>query len=401
MEFAHIARELGNAESDTDVIDVIRRAARKWVGCDGVTFVIRDGDECCYVDEDAIGPLFKGRRFPLTACVSGWCMMNGRLTVIPDVFADPRVPTEAYAPTFVKSMAMVPVGQGQVSAAIGAYWQIRFEPTNDQLARLESLATVTASCLQNIALRRSLERQVAERTVELRAANTQLQAFAATVAHDLRNLIQVVRSSSNWLASETLPDEQHEAAQDIHAAAERMNDITESLIRLHFAKVGGLAPRQTDLSAVSEDIIRAIRARHGASSVESHVEPGLVFTVDEGLMRVALTNLLENAWKFVVGRPGARVAVARGATPASLVVEDNGIGFDTHSAPKLFEPFVRLPSASSYAGTGLGLATVLNIIHRHGGTIRAEGKSGVGARFIIELPERSSTSTRAALDALD
>ncbi|WP_163994875.1 GAF domain-containing sensor histidine kinase [Pyxidicoccus caerfyrddinensis] len=399
MEFAHIARELGNAETDADVIAVIRRAARKWVGCDGVTFVIRDGAECFYVDEDAIGPLFKGRRFPLTACVSGWCMMNGKRTVIPDVFADPRVPVEAYAPTFVKSMAMVPVGQGDVSAAIGAYWQLRVEPTSDQLARLDSLATVVASCLQNIALRRSLERQVAERTVELRAANTQLQAFAATVAHDLRNLIQVVRSSANWLASEPLPDAQNDAAQDIRGAANRMNDITESLIRLHFAKIGGLAPRPTDLSAVSEDIIRSLRARHASSLVETHVEPGLAFTVDEGLMRVALTNLLENAWKFVVGRPGARIAVTRGPTPTSLVVEDNGIGFDTHAASKLFEPFVRLPSASGYAGTGLGLATVSNVIQRHGGTIRAEGQVGVGARFIIELPEQPAAKSLAARGA--
>src|SRR5262249_50819595 len=105
----------------THVLGVVRTVARQLTGADGVTFVLRDGDECVYVEEDAVGPLWRGRRFPMTQCVSGWVMTNALDAVILDIYNDPRVPVEAYRPTFVRSMAMVPVGAPPLGA-IGAYW---------------------------------------------------------------------------------------------------------------------------------------------------------------------------------------------------------------------------------------------------------------------------------------
>lgn len=120
--------------------DIVRRAARALVGADGITLVVREGDHVAYVEEDAISPLWKGRRFPIAQCVSGWVISHGETATIPDVYADPRVPQDAYRPTFVKSMAMVPVGAAPAIGAVGAYWATAHHATESELETLKALA---------------------------------------------------------------------------------------------------------------------------------------------------------------------------------------------------------------------------------------------------------------------
>src|SRR5690242_9704973 len=103
-----IRKQLWNAKQLEEVTGIVRHAARELTGADGATFVLREGNLCHYVDEEAIAPLWKGKKFPISACVSGWAMLNCKTVVIEDVFEDPRVPAYAYQPTFVKSMVMVP-----------------------------------------------------------------------------------------------------------------------------------------------------------------------------------------------------------------------------------------------------------------------------------------------------
>ena len=117
-----------------------RHWARRLTSADGVTFVLRAGECCYYADEEAIAPLWKGQRFPLHTCVSGWVMQNREAVVIPDIYADPRVPHEAYRPTFVKSMLMVPVRKSDPIAAIGAYWRTASAPTAAHVKAVELLA---------------------------------------------------------------------------------------------------------------------------------------------------------------------------------------------------------------------------------------------------------------------
>jgi GAF domain-containing protein len=108
-----VVQELSKARTLEDIQIIVRSAARRLTGADGATFVLRDGDKCFYADEDAIQPLWKGMRFPLEACISGWAMINGRAAVIEDIYADARIPADAYRPTFVKSLAMVPIRAAQ------------------------------------------------------------------------------------------------------------------------------------------------------------------------------------------------------------------------------------------------------------------------------------------------
>ncbi|GAB4725074.1 hypothetical protein MOKP126_46940 [Mycobacterium avium subsp. hominissuis] len=105
----HAVQELSLARSLPDIQRIVRSSARELTGCDGATFVLRDNDRCYYADEDAIAPLWKGSRFPMTSCISGWAMLNRDAAVIPDIYRDPRIPHNLYRPTFVKSLVMVPI----------------------------------------------------------------------------------------------------------------------------------------------------------------------------------------------------------------------------------------------------------------------------------------------------
>lgn len=126
---------------------MVTKAARQITGADGATFVLRQGTECFYGDEDAIGPLWKGRRFPATSCISGWVMMNGKPAAVENVFDDPRIPVNVYEKTFVHSLAMVPVREIAPLAAIGIYWATTHRALDAELKRLELLAHHTSAAI--------------------------------------------------------------------------------------------------------------------------------------------------------------------------------------------------------------------------------------------------------------
>lgn len=144
----HIAHQLDAAERLEDVQRVIRVSARRLVGAQGATFVLLDGDQCYYADEDSMSPLWKGQRFPVDECISGWSMRNRKTVIIPDIHRDDRVPQESYRPTFVRSMIMTPILMPEPVGAIGAYWASAKQPTSEGAATLEALAQLAATALR-------------------------------------------------------------------------------------------------------------------------------------------------------------------------------------------------------------------------------------------------------------
>jgi GAF domain-containing protein len=137
---------LETAASKTAVMEVVRTTARSVLSADGVTFVLREGDLCHYVEEDAISPLWKGMRFPLSACISGWSMIHAETAAIEDIYADPRIPHDAYRPTFVKSLIMTPVLEPPV-AAIGAYWRDKRKFTEREVGAIKALSLAVGRAL--------------------------------------------------------------------------------------------------------------------------------------------------------------------------------------------------------------------------------------------------------------
>lgn len=151
---AEAIEALAGARSLDAVVSVLRAFARRVVGADGIAIVLHDGDLCHYVAEDAMEPLWEGQYFPASHCVSGWAMMNRETAVIGDIFDDPRVPQDAYRKTFVRSMLMVPIGQSQPIAAVGAYWSEAGQPSENEIALLEALARAASVALENARLAR-------------------------------------------------------------------------------------------------------------------------------------------------------------------------------------------------------------------------------------------------------
>jgi hypothetical protein len=146
-----IADRLHAAAKREAVIEAVRSTARFICNADGVTFVLRDGNLCHYVEEDAIGPLWKGQRFPMSACISGWSMLNAETAVIEDIFTDQRIPHDAYRPTFVRSLIMTPAGADSPAAAIGAYWRQKKKFRNEEIAAVKTLGYLIGEALKGVA----------------------------------------------------------------------------------------------------------------------------------------------------------------------------------------------------------------------------------------------------------
>ncbi|MCJ2132590.1 GAF domain-containing protein [Methylobacterium sp. J-026] len=138
------------AASLEEVVSVLRRSARAIVGSDGIAVILREGDSAYYAAEDAIEPLWRGRRFRLTECVSGWAMLHGQAAIVPDIEDDPRVPVAAYRTTSMRSLVVVPIGAPVPVAALGAYWCASVIPDDATVRRLEALARRAAAALARV-----------------------------------------------------------------------------------------------------------------------------------------------------------------------------------------------------------------------------------------------------------
>jgi signal transduction histidine kinase len=191
-ELVSLVQRLSVCRDMESVMALVRRAARTLTGADGVTFVLREGETCFYADEDAISPLWKGQRFPLDTCISGWVMLHQQPAVIEDVFSDPRIPHAVYRRTFVQSLVMMPVRSEDPIAAIGAYWATRHRPTDAEVDLLHAVAQAAAVALINVTLyqsQRSALEQAERALAELRQAEQALKVAQAALEranHDLR-----------------------------------------------------------------------------------------------------------------------------------------------------------------------------------------------------------------------
>ena len=239
-------------------------------------------------------------------------------------------------------------------------------------------------------LNRSLEQRVEERTAELSAANQELNAFAYTVSHDLRQPLRAMTGFSQALVEDfgaTLPGAARGHLDEIILASRHMGELIDGLLRLSRSTRGELQRDAVDLSALAARLLGELAAAEPNRHVTWTVEPGLTARGDERMIEVILANLLGNAWKYTAKtpQPVIRVFGQHTGNEQEFCVADNGAGFDMKHAARLFQPFQRLHREDEFAGIGIGLATVQRIVHRHGGTIRAAAVPGQGATFSFTL----------------
>ena len=382
-----VVQKLSLARGLDEIVNIVRKAARQLTGCDGATFVLRDGPHCYYVDEDAIAPSWKGQRFPLETCISGWAMLNAKSAIIPDIYQDSRIPHAAYRPTFVKSLVMVPIRSYAPIGAIGNYWAHEHECTPQEQMLLEALANTTAVAMENVDVYQNLERQVRERTRELQSVNQELEAFSTAVSHDLRAPLRIMNADLDMAReySDVLPAD---SVARLRESTGRMSSLIDDLLRLSRITRTELELEASNLSATVTKIMTRLRNAEPQREIEVAIQPGVIAQADPGLIGVVLENLLSNALKYSSKCERSSIEFSSHVDDAGrqvYPVKDNGAGFNQAYADRLFKPFTRLHDARQFPGVGVGLATVQRIVRRHGGDIWASSDGQTGAEFMFTL----------------
>lgn len=399
---ANTVQRLSLAKDIAEVMQIVRTVARELTGADGATFVLRDGNYCYYGDEDAISPLWKGSRFPMEICVSGWVMKHKVPAVIKDIYADDRIPHEAYRPTFVKSLAMVPIRTMDPIGAIGNYWAEYRQPTTEEISMLQALADITAVSIENIEVKNTLEEKVKERTKELlgflhreKELNEMKSSFVSMASHEFRTPLSAILSSV-FLAEQYTDAEQQDKREKhfsrIKSSVNNLVDLLNDFLSLDKLQQGIMETERVyfDLRNFLDDVIIELNGIKKAEQAIYYSHHGNTeVQLDKKVLRNVMLNLLSNAIKYSAKDVYLMTQVGDGKV--IITVTDEGIGIPAEQQKELFKKFFRAKNVNNIQGTGLGLNIVKHYIDLLDGTIDFVSRENVGTTFTIVLPCENQT----------
>lgn len=384
-----VLQELSQARDVKTIATIVRHAARELTGADGATFILRENDNCYYVDEDAISPLWKGMKFPMKTCISGWVMENAQLVLIDNIYKDSRIPQDAYRPTFVKSLAMVPIRRSAPIGAIGNYWAKHHTPSDEVIAVLQALADTTSVALENAKLYEQLQIQLKN----LQDSNYELSRFAWVASHDLEEPLRGIATNLQILQRDYTKHLDERGMDCIEQAANeaiRLQQLTDELmIHAHAEKVENFRP--SGLDALTDRVLVEMAGAIARSHAVIHRDPLPWIWGDPLLIERLLQNVISNALKFT--KPGQPPRIAIGSTQEGdmwrITMRDDGIGVAKENHDRIFGMFQRLHTQDDYPGSGLGLATCRKIVELHGGKIWIESKidQGTAVHFTLPVPK--------------
>jgi signal transduction histidine kinase len=391
--------QLSLARTIDEVGNIVRGVARQLTGADGATFILREDNQCYYANEDAIAPLWKGKRFPMEACISGWAMLNKTSVAVPDIYKDDRIPHEAYRPTFVKSLVMVPIRKDNPLGAIGNYWSTNVNADPQTLKVLQALADITAVSIENINVYNELEKRVQERTTQLEKsneqllkANTELQTITYALSHDLKAPLRSIRINLERMLNEVDGETKQKVGQytgKVLSKVTNTQDLIEELLTLFQTGNKEMVIEQVNMELLAQDATSDFKDLLPANaSLVVHKIPPTVG--DKILLKHVWLNLISNAVKYSSKITPPKISIGSEELANSIVycVEDNGVGFDMKHAADLFRPFTRLHSSNEFEGAGIGLSIVEKIVTRHGGKVWAKSEVNKGTTMFFELPKR-------------
>jgi two-component sensor histidine kinase len=361
-ELLHAVESLARAGGSDEIVDILRATARRLIGSDGIALILADGDRCHYIEEDAVGPLWKGRKFAMAECISGWSMMNNQTAVIPDIAKDDRIPYHLYADTFVKSLVMTPIGVRNPVGALGAYWSAAYQPTNYEIETVQTLARVTATALENANLVATLSRALTQ---------------AELVRDELRHRVKNAYLAAQSLALLSLPPEYARVFQARIAALARAHDLIDQKMA-----------RQSSIDI--RELLHAELEAYGADAQgRLHIEgPSVVLESAQAIaLGLAVNELATNALKY-----GA-LTTARGRLDVRWRIEGNHLVIDWREADG---PEVRTAALESF---GSRLLRRLIEGQLQGSIERRLEKNGVICKMEFPLHEMSLPPSAPATSA--
>lgn len=320
--------------------------------------------------------------------------------LLPERYRSPHV---EYRQGYMLNPTVRPMGQSkELYAKHKDGREIPVEISLSPLRRDDGASWVTA-IVRDVSVQREhlrqiniLNQQLESRSTELEAINKELEAFSYSVSHDLRAPLRAIDGFSHTvlrLYEDKIDEKGQDRLRRIRAAAQNMGKLIDDLLVLSRISRADVKVEQVDLTALAESILRGLEENDPNRKVSVEVEQGMTACADARLISVALTNLLSNAWKFTSHQdnPFIEVFTERQDGETVHAVRDNGAGFNMDYADKLFGAFQRLHDAGEFPGTGIGLATVQRVIHKHGGRVWAMAQEGLGATFYFSLPEDAAS----------
>jgi|GEM_PF-3452010 len=390
-------KKLAFAESLPSISNIVKTTARSIAGAQGATFVLLDQSavkQCFYYDEEAISPLWKGMKFPVESCISGWSMIQKEQVSIPDIYRDERIPHDAYQPTFVKSLVMTPVRREDPIAAIGTYWSDDHISTPEELVLLQTLADITAVALEKIQWQEQAHSSKSALEEQQKASSTLNQFrkdLLSHLTHDFRNsviglkklcehldgnkqvldkadIIEVLRNSTQQML-ETLGKiidlDQHLLQEHLHVNCVCLNELLLEIIE------------QFQDLAISSKIVCTISSDDELLYVKGNSD----------WLRTLFSNLVSNAIKYTSASSEIRLSLVRDDNTAIILITDTGGGIPAEVQKDVFNRFwLGDRGENYYIGRGFGLYICKRIIEAHSGQIEFVSSSDSGTTFTITLP---------------
>jgi signal transduction histidine kinase len=390
-----IVQQLFSAHDLETIMNVVKVAAKELTGADGVTFSLKENDECFFAEEEAINPLWRGKRIPMEKCIDGWSIRNHEQVFIEDITRDNRVSQDVYSALPIKSLIVVPIHRLDPIGALGSYWTNVHVISSEGVLQLQTLADVTAVAVENVKRYATLEQRLDDRTRQLEEANKEMDAFSYSISHDLRAPLRSIQLYTDMLETDhtnQLDESGKKILNKLLSKTQNMEKLIKDL--LEFFRMGKkeLIYQQVSMSKMVEDIVHSWKKEETIRDIEFIVHPLPLAIADSVLIKQVWTNLISNAVKYTGYKEKAVIEIGAEEKTNTIVyfIKDNGAGFDMRYADKLFKIFQRLHSQEKFEGVGIGLSFVQRIIKKHRGKVWAEAKEDQGATFFFELNKTQS-----------
>lgn len=387
------AHTLLQARDLDTVVTTIVSAARRITGADSAAFIVREGDQGFFAEEDAMQLHWKGSRFPIGQRIEGLSLQNKLPVYIEDIYTDNRIAQEVYRSTPFRSLAIVPVCSGEKNGAISIYWCDLHPCSPEEVTLIQSLADLAAAALDKIRILHQQEKTTAQLDIlkkEYDSLNKEFESFSYSISHDLRAPLRAIIGFAKML------DEDYRNSLDAEGArilgvvqrnAYKMEILIDELLKLSRVGRKEIVKIVIDTPKLVHSTINEI---NNSLSHKSTIQIGALLPsfADYALLSQVWMNLLLNAIKFSSKKETPFIEVGSYTTETHIVyfVKDNGAGFDMNYADKLFGVFQRLHKPAEFEGAGIGLALVQRIVSKHGGSVWAEAAVNEGATFYFSLP---------------